>query len=119
MILWVGNKISEGYLLNSYQLYIASLEDSHATVYLSMMSTSPAIASAMPLRVCVCTSNRSDYSKLQPLMRKLKADPEFELCVLAMGSHLLEECGLTYTQIEADGFTIDCKVCSVSAWLGF
>ena len=38
-------------------------------------------------------------------MKEVDADP-----VIATGMHLSPEFGLTYQQIEADGFTIDAKV---------
>lgn len=46
------------------------------------------------LRVCVATCNRADYSKLAPIMFGIKANPdEFELEVVVLGSHLIDDYG--------------------------
>lgn len=46
------------------------------------------------LRVCVATCNRADYSKLAPIMFGLKSHPdEFELEVVVLGSHLIDDYG--------------------------
>src|SRR3972149_7476486 len=43
-------------------------------------------------------------------MKEVEADPDLQLQIIATGMHLSPEFGLTYHQIEADGFTIDAKV---------
>ena len=43
-------------------------------------------------------------------MEEIKLDPELELQIVATGAHLSPEFGLTYRQIEADGFQISSKV---------
>ncbi|KAJ8377847.1 hypothetical protein AAFF_G00250790 [Aldrovandia affinis] len=63
------------------------------------------------LRVCVATCNRADYSKLAPLMFGLKADPDsFELEVMVLGSHLIDDYGNTFRMIERDEFGIGSKL---------
>ncbi|XP_051785865.1 bifunctional UDP-N-acetylglucosamine 2-epimerase/N-acetylmannosamine kinase isoform X2 [Erpetoichthys calabaricus] len=63
------------------------------------------------LRVCVATCNRADYSKLAPIMFGLKADPDnFELDVVVLGSHLIDDYGNTYRMIEQDDFDIHAKL---------
>ena len=64
----------------------------------------------MSLTVCVVTGSRADYGLLQPVMAGLAADPAFALQVVATGMHCAPEFGLTYREIEADGFRIDEKV---------
>jgi UDP-hydrolysing UDP-N-acetyl-D-glucosamine 2-epimerase len=44
------------------------------------------------------------------LIREIASDPRLELRIIATGSHLSPEFGLTYRAIEADGNTIDRKV---------
>jgi UDP-N-acetylglucosamine 2-epimerase (non-hydrolysing)/GDP/UDP-N,N'-diacetylbacillosamine 2-epimerase (hydrolysing) len=61
-------------------------------------------------RVCVVTGSRAEYGLLQPLLCALKADPAFDLQIVATGMHLAPEFGLTYRVIENDGFKIDAKV---------
>lgn len=57
---------------------------------------------ARPRRVCVITSNRSDWSKLRPVVVKLLQDPLVEVHVVAVGSHVLQEFGRTVTEIRND-----------------
>lgn len=56
------------------------------------------------------TGTRAEYGLLSPLMQKVKNDEEFELQLIVSGMHLSPEFGLTYKQIEKDGFNIDRKV---------
>uniref|UniRef100_A0AAY5EYL8 UDP-N-acetylglucosamine 2-epimerase domain-containing protein n=1 Tax=Electrophorus electricus TaxID=8005 RepID=A0AAY5EYL8_ELEEL len=63
------------------------------------------------LRVCVATCNRADYSKLAPIMFGLKSQPElFELEVVVLGSHLIDDYGNTFRMIEQDEFDIGTKL---------
>ncbi|MBN3305564.1 GLCNE kinase, partial [Amia calva] len=63
------------------------------------------------LRVCVATCNRADYSKLAPIMFGIKGDPDnFELEVVVLGSHLIDDYGNTYRMIEQDDFDITSKL---------
>lgn len=61
-------------------------------------------------KVCVVTGTRAEYGLLFYLMQVIQADPELELQIIATGMHLSPEFGLTYQQIETDGFVIDEKV---------
>lgn len=61
-------------------------------------------------RILVVTGTRAEYGLLQPVMRLIQADPALELLLCATGMHLSPEFGLTYRQIEADGFAIDEKI---------
>lgn len=63
------------------------------------------------LRVCVATCNRADYSKLAPIMFGIKSEPDFfELEVVVLGSHLIDDYGNTYRMIEQDDFDIPTKL---------
>ncbi|XP_020508442.1 bifunctional UDP-N-acetylglucosamine 2-epimerase/N-acetylmannosamine kinase isoform X2 [Labrus bergylta] len=63
------------------------------------------------LRVCVATCNRADYSKLAPIMCGIKSHPdEFELEVVVLGSHLIDDYGNTFRMIEQDDFDISSKL---------
>jgi GDP/UDP-N,N'-diacetylbacillosamine 2-epimerase (hydrolysing) len=64
----------------------------------------------MKRKVCVFTGSRAEYGLLRPLLEKLKEDGEFGLSLLVSGMHLSLEFGLTYREIEKDGFVIDEKV---------
>lgn len=56
------------------------------------------------------TGTRADYGLLFWLLKGLDADEEFELQLMVTGMHLSMEFGLTYRQIELDGFDILAKV---------
>ena len=61
-------------------------------------------------KIAVITVGRSDYSIYKPLIDRITQDPELELFLIATGSHLSHEFGMTIHQIEADGFSVDAKV---------
>lgn len=62
------------------------------------------------MKVCIATGTRAEYGLLKPLIEKISADEDFTLQLLVTGAHLSPEFGLTYRQIEADGYKIDAKV---------
>lgn len=61
-------------------------------------------------KICVVTGTRADYGLLFWIMRELQQSSDFQLQIIATGMHLSPEFGLTYRQIEEDGFQIDAKV---------
>lgn len=61
-------------------------------------------------KICVVTGTRAEYGLLYWLMKKIQADNELQLQIIATGMHLSPEFGLTYKTIEEDGFIIDAKV---------
>jgi GDP/UDP-N,N'-diacetylbacillosamine 2-epimerase (hydrolysing) len=64
----------------------------------------------MTRKICVITGTRAEYGLLRWVMQGIKDDPELSLQVIATGMHLSPEFGLTYREIEKDGFQIDRKV---------
>lgn len=66
-------------------------------------------------KFCVITGSRAEYGLLQPLMQAIRDTEEWVLQVAVTGMHLLPEYGLTYREIEKDGFDIDYKVESLTA----
>jgi GDP/UDP-N,N'-diacetylbacillosamine 2-epimerase (hydrolysing) len=64
----------------------------------------------MKKRICIVTGTRAEYGLLYPLIKRLKCDREFDVRIAATGMHLSPEFGLTYREIEEDGFIIDEKV---------
>lgn len=64
----------------------------------------------MARRICVVTGSRAEYGLLQGLIRAIADDGELELQLVATGTHLVPEFGLTYRAVEADGHKIDRKV---------
>ena len=61
-------------------------------------------------KICVVTGSRAEYGLLKGLMRLVAQDENLQLQVIATNMHLSPEFGLTYREIEKDGFTIDKKV---------
>ena len=61
-------------------------------------------------KICVVTSTRAEYGILKPLLAEIYADDSLILQLVVTGTHLSEKYGATYTEIEADGFTIDAKI---------
>lgn len=64
----------------------------------------------MSRKICVITGTRAEYGLLRRVMQGIKDDPSLTLQIIATGMHLSPEFGLTYREIVADGFNIDCKV---------
>ena len=61
-------------------------------------------------KVAVVTGTRADYGLLYWLLKEIKEDEDLILQLCVTGMHLSPEFGLTYKQIEKDGFNIDDKV---------
>jgi GDP/UDP-N,N'-diacetylbacillosamine 2-epimerase (hydrolysing) len=64
----------------------------------------------MSRKICVSTGSRAEYGLLRWVMEGIRKMPGLELQVIATGMHLSPEFGLTYREIEKDGFIIDRKV---------
>lgn len=64
----------------------------------------------MSRKICVVTGTRAEYGLLRWVMEGIRNTPRLELQVIATGMHLSPEFGLTYHEIEKDGFCIDRKV---------
>ena len=64
----------------------------------------------MKRKICIVTGSRADYGLLRLVMQGIKNDSELSLQVVATGMHLSPTFGLTFKEIEADGFNIDIKV---------
>ena len=69
----------------------------------------------MKRKICVVTGSRADYGLLRFVMQGIKEDADLVLQVMATGMHLSTTFGLTYKEIEADGFNIDSKVETLSS----
>lgn len=64
----------------------------------------------MRRKICVVTSSRADYGLLRPLIFAIKNEATLELQIVATGTHLSPEHGLTYREIENDRLTISRKI---------
>jgi GDP/UDP-N,N'-diacetylbacillosamine 2-epimerase (hydrolysing) len=59
-----------------------------------------------PKRIGILSSSRADFSIYEPLIRALKADPEFDPHIIAFGTHLSRAHGYTLDSIRANGFEV-------------
>jgi UDP-hydrolysing UDP-N-acetyl-D-glucosamine 2-epimerase len=64
----------------------------------------------MKRKICVVTGTRAEYGIFLPILDLLKKSENIELQLVVTTMHLSEEFGLTYKQIEKDGFTINEKI---------
>lgn len=64
----------------------------------------------MSRKICVVTGSRAEYGLLRWLMEGIREAHDLELQLVATGMHLSPEFGLTFQEIEKDGFRIDRKV---------
>lgn len=64
----------------------------------------------MSRKICVVTGTRAEYGLLRWVMEGIRSSDGLALQVIATGMHLSPAFGLTYREIEADGFHIDRKV---------
>ena len=72
--------------------------------------TPPPHTQSLIRTVCFVTSNRSDWSKLQPVAKKLSdleksppsKGPKVKVEIIALGSHMLQELGGTFSEVQKD-----------------
>lgn len=61
-------------------------------------------------KVCIITGSRAEWGLLSRLAAMIAAEPDMQLQIIAANMHLSERYGMTYRDIEAEGFTIDYRV---------
>jgi len=61
-------------------------------------------------KVCVVTGARAEYGLLFPIIKEINNHNSLELQIISTCMHHSPEFGLTYKEIELDGFKIDWKV---------
>ena len=61
-------------------------------------------------KVCVITGSRSEYGLFFPILKKILKSNLLELQLITTSSHHSIEHGLTYREIENDGFFINEKI---------
>ncbi len=61
-------------------------------------------------KICVVTGSRAEYGLLKGVIRAIADHPVLELRLVVTGAHLSPDFGLSYREIQADGFRIDHKV---------
>ena len=60
-------------------------------------------------KICIVTATRAEYGLLKPVISGL-IDKKNDVRIVVSGAHLSEKYGLTYKEIENDGFDIDAKI---------
>jgi GDP/UDP-N,N'-diacetylbacillosamine 2-epimerase (hydrolysing) len=61
-------------------------------------------------KICIVTGTRAEYGLLKPLIDRVYNSDKFELQLAVTGMHLSSEFGLTYQEIEKDGYPITSKI---------
>lgn len=62
-------------------------------------------------KLCIVTGSRAEWGLFYPLATEIKRNADdFTLQIIATGSHVSGDFGLTYREIEKDGFRIDRSV---------
>lgn len=66
-------------------------------------------------KICIVTGNRSEYSKLKPVIRAIEKHPKLKLILIVIASHLLDDFGKTINDIRNDGFKINAVAQTITA----
>lgn len=61
-------------------------------------------------KVCIVTGTRAEYGLLKPVIEKIHKTSDLTLQLVVTGMHLSPEFGMTYKEIEADGYPVTEKV---------
>jgi len=61
-------------------------------------------------KICFISGSRAEYGMLYFLMKKVHSNKKLKLQLLVTGMHLSKKYGLTFREIQRDGFKIDKKI---------
>lgn len=61
-------------------------------------------------KICIVTGTRAEYGLLKPVIKIISDAKDLELNLVVTGMHLSPEFGLTYKEIEQDGYLITAKI---------
>lgn len=61
-------------------------------------------------KICIVTGTRAEYGLLKPVIEKVNTSNTMVLSLVVTGMHLSPEFGLTYREIEEDGYPIAAKI---------
>ncbi|MBI5793894.1 UDP-N-acetylglucosamine 2-epimerase (hydrolyzing) [Candidatus Uhrbacteria bacterium] len=64
-------------------------------------------------KICFVTTHRSDFSRVEPVIRAARTRGDMDVTLVAAGSHLLPDSGETVNDICSLGHTIDAKAYTV------
>ena len=57
-------------------------------------------------KVFLITERRADYSRFQPILKKISSDPDLDYDLVVTGMHLKQDHGFTLNEIKDDGFKV-------------
>lgn len=60
--------------------------------------------------ISIVTATRAEYGLLRPIIDRLRENEQIDVRLVVTGAHLSPEFGLTYREIEHDGYPIDEKI---------
>lgn len=61
-------------------------------------------------KICIPTATRAEFGLLRPIIDQLLKYDDLDIRIIATGTHLSPEFGLTYKEIESYGYSIDRKI---------
>lgn len=61
-------------------------------------------------KISILTATRAEYGLLKPIISRFLKNAEFEINIVVTGAHLSPEFGLTYKEIESDGYKVNKKI---------
>lgn len=61
-------------------------------------------------KIAIVTGTRAEYGLLRPVIEKVKQSERLALSLVVTGMHLSSEFGMTYREIEEDGYPIAAKI---------
>jgi GDP/UDP-N,N'-diacetylbacillosamine 2-epimerase (hydrolysing) len=64
----------------------------------------------MKKTISVLTASRAEYGLLKPIIAKLRDVLDFDVRIVVTGMHLSDAYGMTFKEIEQDGYPIDMKI---------
>ena len=61
-------------------------------------------------KIVILTSTRAEYGLLAPIIKKMSKNSLIDVCVVATGTHLSPEFGMTVNEIKNDGVKVDKEI---------
>lgn len=61
-------------------------------------------------KIVILTSTRAEYGLLAPIIKKMSKNSQIDVCVVATGTHLSPEFGMTVNEIKNDGVKVDKEI---------
>ncbi len=65
------------------------------------------------INIAVLTSSRADFGIYMPLLKRIQNDKDFNMDIIAFGTHLSRYHGYTLDEIESQGFEVKYKISSM------